>query len=134
MDAALVLALGVLAIVVALLVWLIARDRSRDRDLTYLAALLDASDKNRAVRVRLESDDAAVRALAEAVDRRLDGALGQSRSRTQAEVRFRQGLAALSHDIRTPLAGAQGHFQRRERPAIRLVASASWMGPRNACA
>lgn len=111
MGAAPILALGALAIVVALLVWLIARDRARDRDLTYLAALLDASDKSPVARARLESDDAAVRSLAQAVDRRLDGELGQNRSRAQAEARFRQGLAALSHDIRTPLAGAQGYFQ-----------------------
>ena len=78
----------------------------RNRDLAQLAELLDGAAANPAPRARLESVDPAVVALARAVDRHLDADLERDLERRRADERFREQLAALSHDIRTPLAGA----------------------------
>lgn len=87
----------------------------RDRDLSRLAELLDGAAANPAPRARLESVDPAVAALARAVDRHLDADLERDLERRRADERFREQLAALSHDIRTPLAGAQGYLQLARR-------------------
>ena len=89
--------------------------RSRDRDLVRLAELLDRSAVSPAPRARLESSDPAVAELARAVDRHLDADLERDLERRRADERFREQLAALSHDIRTPLAGAQGYLQLAQR-------------------
>lgn len=88
---------------------------ARDRDLARLAELLDRSAVAPAPRARLESADPAVVALARAVDRHLDTDLERDLERRRADERFREQLAALSHDIRTPLAGAQGYLQLAQR-------------------
>ncbi|MBM6774288.1 ATP-binding protein [Olsenella profusa] len=105
---ALVCALGALA-------WLVARGRARTRDLAHLTELLDRADVAPAARSRLESADPAVRALARAVDRRLDTEREHNLAHHAADERFREQLAALSHDLRTPLAGAQGYLQLARR-------------------
>ena len=89
--------------------------RARDRDLARLAELLDRAAVSPAPRARLESADPAVAALARAVDRHLDADLARDLERRRADERFREQLAALSHDIRTPLAGAQGYLQLAQR-------------------
>ena len=89
--------------------------RSRDRDLARLAELLDRSSVSPAPRARLESSDPAVAELARAIDRHLDADLERDLERRRADERFREQLAALSHDIRTPLAGAQGYLQLAQR-------------------
>ena len=88
---------------------------ARDRDLARLAELLDRAAVAPAPRARLESSDPAVAALARAVDRHLDADLERDLERRRADERFREQLAALSHDIRTPLAGAQGYLQLAQR-------------------
>lgn len=102
------------AAVVALAV-LVARERARRRDLARLAELLDRADVAPAARARLESADPAVRLLARAIDRRLDAEREHDLARQAADERFREQLAALSHDLRTPLAGAQGYLQLMRR-------------------
>ena len=89
--------------------------RSRDRDLARLAELLDRFAVSPASRARLESSDPAVAELARAIDRHLDADLERDLERRLADERFREQLAALSHDIRTPLAGAQGYLQLAQR-------------------
>lgn len=89
--------------------------RARDRDLARLVELLDRSAVAPAARSRLESADPAVAALARAIDRHLDAEAERETGRRAADERFREQLAALSHDIRTPLAGAQGYLQLAER-------------------
>ena len=84
-------------------------------DLARLAELLDRSAVAPAPRARLESSDPAVAELARAVDRHLDADLERDLGRRRADERFREQLAALSHDIRTPLAGAQGYLQLAQR-------------------
>ena len=88
---------------------------ARSRDLARLADLLDCAPANPAPRARLESADPAVAELARAVDRHLDADLERDLQRRAADERFREQLAALSHDIRTPLAGAQGYLQLARR-------------------
>lgn len=88
---------------------------ARDRDLARLAELLDGAAVSPAPRARLESADPAVAALARAVDRHLDADLARDLECRAADERFREQLAALSHDIRTPLAGAQGYLQLARR-------------------
>ena len=89
--------------------------RSRDRDLARLVELLDRFAVSPAPRARLESSDPAVAELARAIDRHLDADLERDLERRRADERFREQLAALSHDIRTPLAGAQGYLQLAQR-------------------
>ena len=91
------------------------RRAARERDLVRLAELLDRSSVAPGVRARLESADPALVALARAIDRRLDAEAEREAARRAADERFREQLAALSHDIRTPLAGAQGYLQLAER-------------------
>lgn len=88
---------------------------ARERDLARLAELLDRSSVAPVARARLESADPALVALARAIDRRLDSEAEREAARRAADERFREQLAALSHDIRTPLAGAQGYLQLAER-------------------
>ena len=88
---------------------------ARARDLAYLAELLDGAAAHPAPRARLESTDPAVAELARAIDRHLDADLARDLERRAADERFREQLAALSHDIRTPLAGAQGYLQLARR-------------------
>lgn len=108
------LAMALLASLGAL-AWLVARGRARTRDLERLTRLLDGHEAAPAARSRLGSGDAAVRALARAVDRELDAQRGRDLARAAADERFREQLAALSHDLRTPLAGAQGYLQLARR-------------------
>ena len=103
---------------------------ARDRDLARLAELLDRAAAQPAARARLESADPAVAELARAIDRHLDADLAREGERRAADERFREQLAALSHDIRTPLAGAQGYLQLAERAtdpadAARYIAGAA---------
>lgn len=49
--------------------------------------------------------------LVRAVDARLEADRARVRERAADERRFQEELAALSHDIRTPLAGAKGYLQ-----------------------
>ena len=103
---------------------------ARDRDLARLAELLDRAAAQPAARARLESADPAVAGLARAIDRHLDADLAREGERRAADERFREQLAALSHDIRTPLAGAQGYLQLAERAtdpadAARYIAGAA---------
>ena len=88
---------------------------ARDRDLARLAELLARAAVSPAPRARLESSDPAVAELARAIDRHLDADLERDLERRRADERFREQLAALSHDIRTPLAGAQGYLQLAQR-------------------
>lgn len=97
------------------LAWLAARWRVRTRDLERLTRLLDGHEDAPAARSRLESGDGAVRALARALDRELDAQRERDLAREAADERFREQLAALSHDLRTPLAGAQGYLQLARR-------------------
>lgn len=52
--------------------------------------------------------------LVKAINQELDASADQQREQQQAEAEFQQNLTSLSHDIRTPLAGAKGYLQLAE--------------------
>lgn len=104
-----------LVVACAALVWLVGRHRAGKRDLARLAALLDGHEAAPIPRARLESADPDVAALAAAIDRTLDAERDRDLARRAADERFREQLSALSHDLRTPLAGAQGYLQLARR-------------------
>ena len=112
MVALLAVALAATLVAIAALV---VRDRARRRDLRALAELLDRVGDAPAARARLASADPAVQALARAVDRHLEADATAASARRSADERLREQLSALSHDLRTPLAGALGYLQLADR-------------------
>lgn len=58
--------------------------------------------------------DAVHAELARAVNAQLDAAAAERREAQAQQRRFQRDLASLSHDIRTPLAGAKGYLQLAE--------------------
>ena len=103
--AALVAALG---IAVALLV-------RRNRELTRMAATLACRDPEGNERITLEVRSAGLVAIAQAINDELDRERERRIADRAAHGAFQQDLASLSHDIRTPLAGAQGYLQLAQR-------------------
>lgn len=99
-----------LALVAALAAALIRLAR-RDRELARIAAELEAREPEGNARIALEVRSPGLVALARAVNAELD----RERDRRVRDLvdrgAFQQDLASLSHDIRTPLAGAQGYLQ-----------------------
>ncbi len=100
---------------VCALAWLWARERARVRDLAAMAELLRAHGRRPAARVRVTSSDREVRALAAAINDHLDEDRERDLARRELDARFHEELAALSHDLRTPLAGAMGFLQLARR-------------------
>lgn len=103
-----------LALVAALAAALIRLAR-RDRELARIAAELEAREPEGNARIALEVRSPGLVALARAVNAELD----RERDRRVRDLAdrgaFQQDLASLSHDIRTPLAGAQGYLQLARR-------------------
>lgn len=107
-------AAALLALVAALAAALIRLAR-RDRELARIAAELEAREPEGNARIALEVRSPGLVALARAVNAELD----RERDRRVRDLAdrgaFQQDLASLSHDIRTPLAGAQGYLQLARR-------------------
>lgn len=103
-----------LALVAALAAALIRLVR-RDRELARIAAELEAREPEGNARIALEVRSPGLVALARAINAELD----RERDRRVRDLAdrgaFQQDLASLSHDIRTPLAGAQGYLQLARR-------------------
>ena len=114
MDVVLVLAVIVAVAAVAALAWLVAQRRAEARDLARLTELLAAPGMPPA-RARVDTRSPEVVALAQAIDLHLDAERARALERSHAEENFREELSALSHDIRTPLAGAAGYLQLAQR-------------------
>ena len=89
-----------------------------DRELTRIAELLDARDRDDASvpsQITLEVRSAGLVALARSLNAGLERECERRIAAERAQGAFQQDLASLSHDIRTPLAGAQGYLQLAER-------------------
>lgn len=86
-----------------------------ERELRRMARALAQRDQGSNERVFVELRTQGTAEMAQAVNDLLD----EERDRAAAELArhhaFQQDLASLSHDIRTPLAGAQGYLQLYER-------------------
>lgn len=96
-------ALGLL--IAGLLAWAYRHEVER------MAAFLRSRDRASNGRLTTQMPGAGFAHLAQAVNAELDAIGAEKRAAAQAQREFQQGLASLSHDIRTPLAGAKGYVQ-----------------------
>ncbi len=99
------LALFVLALVVV----------SYERQLRSIARFLDGREKGSNQRVSVDFPTKGISGVARAVNRYLDEERDRRIEDEERRSAFQQDLASLSHDIRTPLAGAQGYLQLYDR-------------------
>ena len=102
--------LGLVVLAVALAV-AVAVAVGYGRELKRVAAFLDERDPASNGRLSLGAPLPGALLLVNAVNRQLDSAQALLRRQQQEEREFQQGIASLSHDIRTPLAGARGYVQ-----------------------
>lgn len=102
------IAVALLAVaVVALTVQLVRSER----ELRAIARFLVARDTQSNARVTVSVHTRGFVRLAQAVNRQLDRHQGERIAAEEGKRDLRRGLTYLSHDIRTPLAGAQGYAQ-----------------------
>ncbi len=88
---------------------------SYERELRAMSRFLERRDQNGNERISVEFSTRGISGVAKAVNAELDARRDARIERDRREEAFRQDLASLSHDIRTPLAGAQGYLQLCER-------------------
>lgn len=86
-----------------------------ENELSRLANDLDRCDEQSNARLTLHVRSRGIERLAGAINAELDRERTRHIEDGAAHKAFQQDLAALSHDIRTPLAGAQGYLQLVER-------------------
>ena len=94
-----------LAVALVAVVWL------NERQLRAMELLLLARGRGRAGRVRLTFPTPAARTLALQVNELIDEAEGARREAAAERRELQRNLASFSHDVRTPLTGAQGYLQ-----------------------
>lgn len=87
----------------------------RDRELSRIARELARREAKGNGRVTLEVRSRGLVDLAGAINAELDRERDRRVADRAALESFQQDLASLSHDIRTPLAGAQGYLQLAQR-------------------
>ena len=87
----------------------------RDRELSRIARELEHREAQANERVTLEVRSPGLVELAGAINAELDRERDRREADRAALETFQQDLASLSHDIRTPLAGAQGYLQLARR-------------------
>ncbi len=81
------------------------------REFRRMAAFLRGREHASNARLTVAVPGRGPRELAEAINAELDGAAEERCQMTALQQEFQAGLASLSHDIRTPLAGAKGYGQ-----------------------
>ena len=86
-----------------------------ERELRRMAHFLNKREKGSNERVAVEFATRGIREVVSAVNSELDSLRDARLEQEKRQQAFRQDLASLSHDIRTPLAGAQGYLQLYER-------------------
>ena len=79
------------------------------RELRRMATWLRTRDGRSNARLTTEMPGPGFTAMARAVNGSLDAAASERRGAAAVQQQFRHDLASLSHDIRTPLMGAQGY-------------------------
>lgn len=80
-------------------------------ELKRTAAFLDERDPASNARLRIGSPLPGASSLVGAVNRQLDESQAMLQQQKRDEQQFQGSIASLSHDIRTPLAGARGYLQ-----------------------
>ena len=110
MDA-LVAVIIVLAVAIAVLAVQVVRS---ERELRKLAQFLNRRDSASNARVTISVHSRGFSSLGQAINRQLDRHQGERIAAEEHASEMRQGLTYLSHDIRTPLAGAKGYAQLLE--------------------
>lgn len=111
LAALLCVACALLCVACALLAAALLDRSRRDRELVRLARALEARDPASNARLTLAVRSPGLVAVARATNRLLDAEQERRIADERARAAFQQDLASLSHDIRTPLAGAQGYLQ-----------------------
>lgn len=88
-----------------------------ERELGRLARFLEREDRSANERATVSFSTPGISSVAAAVNGEMDALRDERAALGERQEAFRRDLAALSHDIRTPLAGAQGYLQLHERNA-----------------
>ncbi len=83
----------------------------REREVSRIARELLNHDIASNARILLHVHTPALEALAQAINALLEAEQERAIAHRRSREAFQEDLAALSHDIRTPLAGAQGYLQ-----------------------
>lgn len=86
-----------------------------ERELRNMAHFLCHHERDSNERISVEFATQGIREVASAMNEELDALRDARIEQEKRQVAFRQDLSSLSHDIRTPLAGAQGYLQLYER-------------------
>ena len=98
----------VAVLIIAVLVVAIIR---LTKELRLMARFLETREPDSNARVTLSSSNKAATELAKAINSELDKGQTQQIEAQKSQLELQENLAYLSHDIRTPLTGAQGYAQ-----------------------
>ena len=92
---------------------------SYERELRAMSRFLERRDRNGNERISVEFSTRGISGVAKAVNAELDARRDARIERDRREEAFRQDLASLSHDIRTPLAICSFASVRMAMPSAR---------------
>lgn len=104
-------------VAIALAVVLVCAVVLYERELGRLARFLEREDRSANERATVSFTTPGISSVAAAVNDEMDALRDERAALGERQEAFQRDLAALSHDIRTPLAGAQGYLQLHERSA-----------------
>ena len=107
--------MAAVSIAVVLAVLLVAVIVLYERELGRLARFLERRDRSANERATVSFSTPGISSVAGAVNGEMDALRDERAALGEQQEAFQRDLAALSHDIRTPLAGAQGYLQLYER-------------------
>lgn len=88
---------------------------SYERELRSMAGFLEKRERGSNERVSVDFSTRGIAGIARAINEELDAQRDARVAQEAHRAAFQQDLASLSHDIRTPLAGAQGYLQLHDR-------------------
>ena len=101
----------ILAVVIGVALGATLAALAYERELGHMARLLRSRDERSNNRLTVHGPSPTARRLAEDMNDKLDVLQHERVEAQRREHAFRRDLASLSHDIRTPLAGAKGYLQ-----------------------
>lgn len=100
-----------IAVVVAMVIAVAVTVALYERELKHIMHFLRRSDRSVNERVTVGFSTPGISSVAAAVNAEMDELRNERAVMGEQQEAFRRNLAALSHDIRTPLSGAQGYLQ-----------------------